>query len=893
VILSLLVQGIRKAPRRLFLAAFGVAFPVAMLAATLLFVDTAVLSMTHTALGTVQVEMRALATTLSTDINSVRAQLAAVPGVKGVDRFAATDVVVGTPGAQSRVTARLFAVDAMYIRDHPWVRLVNGTMGGAILDESVLAAPGFANAKAVSIDLLGAGNATPLKLKLPVTGTTDLRQAAETWFAIPTGPVQGDVAVVPRAIIVDYSTFEKSVLPALRQQFGKKTPILDPGLTELPPVSLEAHVAIDHSTYPSDPGSAALWSATLRRVLESTAPPGSIVVADNAQEVLTEAKVDATNAKILFVLLGIPAVLVSAALALATDSALTEANRREEALLRLRGATDGQLTRLAAAQAAVASVLGAAIGVLVAIGTVSLVTGDPVWHALTTGRLIFSCLIAALIGIAAMALRLRRLTRASRRSQVVVQRRLLERGWAPGWLRARLDLFAIIAGVVILLIFVRSGGLKQVPLEGQTLALSFYLLLAPICLWIGGTLLIFRGALSLFVRWARPDRAQPLRSWRRASLVWLGRRPARTAVAVVLGALAVAFGTEVVAFVATYQSAKEADAHAAFGSDLRLTPAVADSLVSLPSLGPSVAATSPVTLIPARAGTDRKTILGIDVASYQQTITMRPDILSGAGVAALTRDPSAILIAKEIATDFEVKPGDQLPLTIFPDDLDKSQNYNFRVAGIFRTFPPTFPTTEMVTSTAAFPAGYLAPPDFYLARVAPGRSSSDVAAQLRSGPVAQTFTVADIGSLVHWGQRSLTALNLNGLSRIESVGAGLIAAVGLAVLGAFLVLERRREFAILLSTGASRSQVLTGPALEGIISVLGALVIGIPVGLGLGVLAVRVLGLFFTLPPPVLTMPIGTLAGLVAFVVGASALAFGAALVAVTRVRAASVLREL
>jgi len=58
----------RRAPRRLLLGAVGVAFPVAMLAATLLFIDFSVHSMTRVALGPVQVEAKALATSLDEDM---------------------------------------------------------------------------------------------------------------------------------------------------------------------------------------------------------------------------------------------------------------------------------------------------------------------------------------------------------------------------------------------------------------------------------------------------------------------------------------------------------------------------------------------------------------------------------------------------------------------------------------------------------------------------------------------------------------------------------------------------------------------------------------------------------------------------------------------------------
>jgi putative ABC transport system permease protein len=115
---------------------------------------------------------------------------------------------------------------------------------------------------------------------------------------------------------------------------------------------------------------------------------------------------------------------------------------------------------------------------------------------------------------------------------------------------------------------------------------------------------------------------------------------------------------------------------------------------------------------------------------------------------------------------------------------------------------------------------------------------------------------------------------------------------GGAVLGAFLVLEWRREFAVLEAVGAETSQVVEGPAQEGIVTVLGSLLIGLPLGLGLGILSVRVLGLFFSLQRPLLTIPAGTLALFVLLMVATSAAALGVALLAVTRVRAASVLRE-
>jgi putative ABC transport system permease protein len=359
----------------------------------------------------------------------------------------------------------------------------------------------------------------------------------------------------------------------------------------------------------------------------------------------------------------------------------------------------------------------------------------------------------------------------------------------------------------------------------------------------------------------------------------------------VLGTLAVAFAVEVVTFVATYGTAKHADAQAAFGSDLRITPG--DPLTTLPPLGPNVASVSAMREVPARAETDRKTILAIDLATYSKTATISPRIDSGGGVAALVQDPMGILIDPTIAADFAVGPGDNLPLTLFPDDIDLSQNLTFHVVGIFRDFPPSNPYAEMVMSTAGLPPYLVPPADFYLARDAAGQPPSAVAGELSNNPaIHKKFAVSTLADQKAVGPRSLTALNLDGLKRIEAIGAGLIAAIGVAVLGAFLVLERRREFAVLEAVGAETSQVIEGPAQEGIITVLGSLFIGLPLGLGLGILSVRVLGLFFSLQPPLLTVPVGTLAAFVLLMVATSAVALGVALVAVTRVRAATVLRE-
>jgi putative ABC transport system permease protein len=522
----------------------------------------------------------------------------------------------------------------------------------------------------------------------------------------------------------------------------------------------------------------------------------------------------------------------------------------------------------------------------VAIAAVSAVTGQLAWSGVPASSVALSILAAVVVGVLAAAARLFRLLRPG-----AAERRGSVRGWAPTWRRAGLDFACLGVGLAILAINVVSGGLQPSPVEGSVVALSFFFLLAPIFIWLGLTLLAVRLLLARSARWSRPAGPGAVGTWWAANLRWLARRPARAGVAIVIGALAIAFGTEVIAFVGTYRDAKQADNMTAFGSDLRLIPG--DPRYRLPSsLGAKVIATTPVRSVPARSGTDRKTIMAVEPRTYSQATTIAPRISSGAGIEALAKQRGGVLVSQEIARDAAVRPGDPLPLTIFPDDQDLSRNITLRVLGVYRSVPPSNPPTEMVISSAALPA-YLRPrPDFYLARIAPGTSPGAAAAALRHTPLSHRFGIVPIGPQSFLGIRNLTTLNLGPLSEIEAVAAALIAAVAVAVLGAFLVLERRREFATLQAIGADTASILTGPALEGLVTVLAAVAIGVPVGLGLGLLSVRILGLFFTLTPPLLTVPLPALSGFLAFVVAASALALGWTLLAARRVRAGDVLRE-
>ena len=80
--------------------------------------------------------------------------------------------------------------------------------------------------------------------------------------------------------------------------------------------------------------------------------------------------------------------------------------------------------------------------------------------------------------------------------------------------------------------------------------------------------------------------------------------------------------------------------------------------------------------------------------------------------------------------------------------------------------------------------------------------------------------------------------------------------------------------------------------MEGIVAAVGSVIIGIPVGVGLGMLAVRVLGGFFVLPPPLVTVPFLRVAGLAGLVLLGSWVALTFALRRMRRLNVAEVVGE-
>ena len=126
-------------------------------------------------------------------------------------------------------------------------------------------------------------------------------------------------------------------------------------------VRTEIHVRFDRSILPPDPSAAFIQAQRTANNFEARVA-GSAALTDNLAAQLDAVRADALYARVLFLFLGIPGVVLALLVTLAVASSGSERRRREQALLRLRGASRPQVLRLAAIEATAIGGLGVTIG---------------------------------------------------------------------------------------------------------------------------------------------------------------------------------------------------------------------------------------------------------------------------------------------------------------------------------------------------------------------------------------------------------------------------------------------------------------------------------------------------------------------------------------------------
>lgn len=658
-------------------------------------------------------------------------------------------------------------------------------------------------------------------------------------------------------------------------------------------VRRDLHLRYEHAQLPGDPAAAQRWLDLVRRRIDRLAI-GQLTLVDDATTSLEPVAADLAWGQVLFVFLALPGVALALVLSRFAAEAQSDATRRHAALLRARGASRRELFLAFIAAAALRAFIGAVVGTAVGVAFAIVLVGRELASAESgAAPLVVGAVLVAATIIATIAAALP--IRAQLRAEVTASRRELERPRPPIWQRLYLDLIALAAAAAVYLLVAGAGLHPVITAEGNpTVSLALTSFLAPLLLWIGGTLALIRVMTFAIGRGAGLSGMlqRPLGPGGELAGRSLAARPAASARVIVLLALAVSFATSILIFDATYRQQQRVDAELTLGADLRVASAApldAGAVATVSGIG--VASATPFSDRIVYVGSEAQDLLAVDATTLPATAHLSDAFFQGVtaaeAMAGLASQPDAILVSAETATDYSIVPGDRLRIRV-PDAQGLLREVDFRMVGIALEFP-TAPKDAFLVANLSYVASKSADPriSFVLARATDDGSATDLRDRLGAA-----WTVSNIGSTAARLANGVTSVDLRALAIIDVGFAVLIATVGV---GLFLItglLERRRELATLLAIGAEPAQLRRSMAGETIVVATAGLVAGLLVGGLVGVTLLTVLAGIFDPPasfPAVPFTAVGIAILLVIFGLGAATLA---AARAVGRIDVLGALRE-
>ncbi|HET6938673.1 MAG TPA: ABC transporter permease, partial [Nocardioides sp.] len=462
---------VRRAPIRLLAAACGIAVGVALVAGLGGFLASAEATMSQRASAQVAVDW----------------QVQVAPGADSAAVLDATRSAPGTltalpvgfadsPGLEATVAgstqdtgaAKVLGLPPAYADTFPaTVRLLTGTTDGAVVAQQTAANLHVAPGDQIQVSRAGAAPYT-----VTVTGVVELPQADSLFQHVGVASQGQPVAPPDNVVLLTEAEF--------RAQYA------DLAQARPDQVSTQIHVRRDHTALPADPSSAYLDDTHAANNL-SARTSGAGLVGDNLGASLDAAREDASYARILFLFLGAPGVVLAIGLTAAVTQTGAGRRRAEQAQLRARGAAPGQLLRLVLVEAVLVGVLGVAVGLM---GAALVAEWSWPWAlAAGLGGIAVSTLV-----VAVPAARDLRALAAGQLARDVERTR-------PAWMRFGLDLVLIAVGLAV---FWASGrnkySLVLAPEGVPTISVSYWAFLAPGLAWLGCGLLCWRIADLVLVR---------------------------------------------------------------------------------------------------------------------------------------------------------------------------------------------------------------------------------------------------------------------------------------------------------------------------------------------------------------------------------------------------------
>ena len=843
----------RRQPGRVLAAAAGVAAAVALLASIGSFVAGAKATMTRRAVRQVAVDWQVEAQP-GADAASVLAALQADRRVRAAQPvgFAQTAGFQATTAGTTQTTGPGVAVGLpdTYARVFPGeLRLLAGRMDGVLVAQQTAANLHVAPGDTVFVARAGLD---PVAVR--VDGVVELPDANSLFQKV--GLPAGAQPQAPPDNIV--------LMPAAAWQgaFGP----LAASRPDL--VHSQVHVRLNHRL-PSDPAAAFATVTGWAHNVEARLA-GAGLVGNNLGATLDAARTDALYAQVLFLFLGLPGAVLAGLVTMALAGSGAERRRHHLGLLRTRGATTGQMVRLAGAEAALVGVLGVlgGLGVAAAVGWRSF--GSATFGATATSAAVLAggaALVGFAIAIGAVVMPVvsdaRTLTpEAARRHSPAAQR--------PAWARVGLDLWLLgTAAVVFWFTSRKSYALVLAPEGVPTVSVSYWALLGPALAWLATGLLVWRLCETLLRRGGRALSlaSRPLAGGLSGVVASaLGRRRRRLAWTVSVIALSGAFAISTAVFNATYRQQVGVDARLSNGSDVTVSAppgtsipaATAERLRRLPG----VTGAEPLQHGFAYVGADLQDIYGVRPQTIVAATRLQDAYFSGGSAAAvmdrLARQPDGVLVSAETVHDFQLSPGDRLRLRIRDVRTGLLREVPLRYAGVVKEFP-TAPRDSFLVANAAYLAAAAGAPGPQTLLLDVGNSSPGAVAAEARRVVGTSATVSDIATGRRVTASSLTAVDLAGLTRVELGFALALGAAACGVLVGLDLAERRRSLAITRSLGGRDRQVAAFVRSEVALVVTVGAACAVVAGWIVALMLAKVLTGVFDPPPAHLAVPAGYL----------------------------------
>jgi putative ABC transport system permease protein len=842
----------------------GIALAVGLLASVGAFIGSAQSTMTARAASNLAVDWQ-VQLAAGADVPAVTSIVRRSSGVRAVlpVEYGTVRSLSATTGATTQRTGAgvVLGLPAGYASTFPGqLRLLSGTANGVLVAQQTASNLHVAPGGRVAVDL-GAGGPKSVVIR----GVVDLPNA-NSLFQTVGAPVGAQPNAPPDNVLLVPAADFANVFA---------------GRADL--VTTQLHVRRTHALA-SDPTAAAVDVAGAANNLTAKLA-GRGLIGDNLGASLAAAREDASYARVLFLFLGLPGAALAGLLTIAVAGADQETRRRDQALLRLRGATRGAVLRLAFAEAALLALLGGVAGLVLAAIASSIAFGSAAFAADAVSTALWTAgALAAGFAVAIAAVVVPALRDVSGTTVLESRRRVM----APGrawWERIYLDLILLAGGIALVVITTQAGYSLVLAPEGvPTINVNYWAFLGPALIWIGAGLL-GRRLVELLLTRRRViaglvgPAAGRLSGVGASSFLRQRRTIARSSV---LMALAFAFAVSTAVFNSTYQQQAEVDARLTNGADVRVTTALGSD--TGPALARTIAKVPGVQHVEAvqhryaYVGADLQDLYGVRPDTIKSATSLQDAYFAGGTadqlLAELKSTPDGVLVSQETAKDYQLTIGDRVTLRL-PDARTHQQvPVTFRYIGQALEFP-TAPKDSFLIANADYVAQQTRSAAVGTFLVTTDGTPPVTVADSIGRRIGTAGVVTPIGVSRSSIGSSLTSVDLAGLTRLELAFA---LALGAAAGGLVLVLglrQRRSSFAVMSVLGATRRQLAGLVAAEGGLTVGTGLVLGAVLGGALSGVLVAVLTGVFDPPPAVLAVPWGYLVAVAAVTVAGVAAVSG------------------